>query len=68
MLLTEQEVAKKIRKSVSWLQHMRQTGGGPPYLKIGSSVRYPDDGLDEWLRAQLRTRVWEFDDSRGARP
>jgi len=61
MLRTEQEVAEKIRKSLSWLQHTRQTGGGPPYLKIGHAVRYRDQDVDAWLEAQLRQRVWEFD-------
>jgi predicted DNA-binding transcriptional regulator AlpA len=55
MLRTEQEVAEKIRKSLSWLQHMRQTGGGPPYLKIGHAVRYRDEDVDAWLEAQVRT-------------
>jgi predicted DNA-binding transcriptional regulator AlpA len=60
-LRTEQEVAKKIKKSMSWLQHVRQTGEGPPYLKIGSSVRYRDEDVDAWLAGLTRTKVWEFD-------
>jgi predicted DNA-binding transcriptional regulator AlpA len=63
MLRTEQEVAERIRKSLSWLQHVRQTGEGPPYLKIGHAVRYRDDDVDAWLGQQLRRKVWEFDDS-----
>jgi predicted DNA-binding transcriptional regulator AlpA len=57
----EQEVADKIRKSLSWLQHARQTGEGPPYLKIGHAVRYRDEDVDAWLETQLRQKVWEFD-------
>jgi predicted DNA-binding transcriptional regulator AlpA len=61
MLRTEKEIAERIRKSLSWLQHMRQTGEGPPYLKLGNSVRYEDEEVDAWLARQKRTRVWEFD-------
>ncbi len=68
MLRTEQEVADKIRKSLSWLQHMRQTGGGPPYLKIGHAVRYRDEDVDAWLESQLRRKVWEFDNDDAFEP
>ena len=64
MLRTETEVAEKIRKSLSWLQHMRQTGGGPRYLKIGHAVRYRDEDVDAWLEQQLRQKVWQFDDKK----
>jgi hypothetical protein len=68
MLRTEQEIAEKIRKSLSWLQHMRQTGGGPPYLKIGHAVRYRDEDVDAWLAGLERNRVWEFDNNDGFEP
>jgi len=61
MLRTEKEIAVRIRKSLSWLQHMRQTGEGPPYLKLGNSVRYEDEEVDAWLARKKRTRVWAFD-------
>jgi predicted DNA-binding transcriptional regulator AlpA len=61
MLLTEREVAERIRKSLSWLQHMRQTGGGPLYLKLGHAVRYRNEDVDAWLEQQVRRKVWEFD-------
>ena len=44
---------------------MRQTGEGPPYLKIGHAVRYRDEDVDAWLEQQLRQKVWEFDKSAG---
>ena len=68
MLLTEQEVAERIRKSLNWLQHARQTGVGPPYLKIGHAVRYRDEDVDAWLEAQLRQKVWEFDNDDASEP
>jgi predicted DNA-binding transcriptional regulator AlpA len=60
MLLISKEVAERIRKSVSWLNHARQTGTGPRYLKIGHQVRYRSEDVDAWLEEQARTRVWEF--------
>jgi predicted DNA-binding transcriptional regulator AlpA len=62
MLLTERDVAGILRKSLSYVQHLRSEGGGPRYLKIGASVRYRQDDVDSWLADLARTRVWEFDD------
>lgn len=43
-LLTEQEVAVLVRKSVHWLRRKRWEGGPDsiPYRKIGASVRYSE--------------------------
>lgn len=60
-LLDTEETAAKIRKSVSWLNHARQTGSGPRYLKLGHTVRYRDEDVDAWLAKQARTRIWDFD-------
>jgi hypothetical protein len=65
MLLTERDVAGRIRKSLSYVQHLRSEGGGPRYLKIGASVRYRPDDVDSWLAELVRTRVWEFDNGDG---
>ena len=64
MLRTSTEVAQRIRKSVSWVNHARSTGAGPRYLKIGAQVRYRDEDVDAWLEAQARNRVWEFNQER----
>jgi predicted DNA-binding transcriptional regulator AlpA len=61
MLLRDPEAAAYVGKSPSWLQHSRQTGDGPPYLKIGTSVRYRSEDLDAWLQSQVRRKVWQFD-------
>ena len=60
-LLKSEEVAAKIDKSISWLNHARQAGTGPRYLKIGHQVRYRPEDVDAWLEQQARTRIWEFD-------
>ncbi|WP_214471093.1 helix-turn-helix domain-containing protein [Mesorhizobium sp. dw_380] len=61
MLLNSEQTASRIGKSKSWLEHSRQTGAGPRYLKIGHQVRYRPEDIDGWLEQQARTRVWQFD-------
>jgi len=60
VLLISKEVAARIRKSESWLNHARQTGTGPRYLKIGGQVRYRPEDVEIWLEQQARVRVWDF--------
>ncbi len=50
-LLTEHEVAAIIRKSVHWLRRKRWEGGieSIPYRKLGSSVRYAEADVLNWL-------------------
>ncbi|NNH67831.1 helix-turn-helix transcriptional regulator [Rhizobium laguerreae] len=38
--------------SVSTLNKLRLTGGGPTYVKIGKSVVYLISDLDAWLEAK----------------
>lgn len=56
-LLTESQVAERLRLSRRTLQGFRGRGEGPPYVKLGSGrcapVRYPEDLLNEYLRAQV---------------
>lgn len=55
-LLTTEEVAAKLRVSISSVVGWRtsQKRGGPPWIKIGHSVRYDAEKLDEWLKEQSR--------------
>ena len=36
------------------LEKLRQTGGGPIYLKVGRSVLYAQSDLDTWLQQRRR--------------
>jgi hypothetical protein len=63
---TRKEAAAKLRKSVSWLDHSRGDGSGPPFYQIGSTILYDEDDLDRWVDAQKRTRTWEFDKGKAA--
>jgi hypothetical protein len=40
--------------SVSWLAKARMRGDGPPYVKLGRSIRYSDNALLLWMRAHQR--------------
>ena len=46
--------------SESWLAKARMRGDGPPYLKPGHSVRYPEIPLLRWIRARLRLSTSEL--------
>ena len=49
--LTEHEAAELTGYSRSWFQRKRWEGGGPPFRKIGSTIRYPADELANWLNS-----------------
>lgn len=49
-LMTTQQAAAYLQVSVSWLQDQRWLQKGPPYIKLGRSVRYDVEELRAWLR------------------
>jgi predicted DNA-binding transcriptional regulator AlpA len=48
-LLIEAETAKYIAMSRPWLRLGRMKGTGPPYIRIGRTIRYDIRDLDNWL-------------------
>ncbi len=49
--LTERDAASYVCMSRFFLRQHRQTGrGGPPYVRLGRSVRYRVVDLEAWLR------------------
>jgi hypothetical protein len=46
--------ARVLGVSPSFLNKERITGGGPPFVKFGSAVRYHMPSLHEWAAAQTR--------------
>jgi hypothetical protein len=53
-MLTEQEAAKFIRVTVHALRAWRwRKEPGPPYLKLGSCVRYRQQDLEKYLESRL---------------
>ena len=53
-LLTPKEAAEFLRVSLSWLAKARMRGDGPPFIKVGRSVRYSETALNQWMRGQQR--------------
>lgn len=54
VLMTEQQVAERQKRSVKTLQNQRLTGTGIPFLKLGRSVRYALSDVTEWEAAHRR--------------
>ena len=53
-LLKEHAVADRLGLSVWTLRKYRSEGGGPRFVKIGSSVRYTEDDIAEYIRQNTR--------------
>lgn len=51
-LLTSAQVAELLQVSLRTVERMRATGTGPPWLKIGKSVRYRRKAVLKWLAEQ----------------
>jgi predicted DNA-binding transcriptional regulator AlpA len=50
-LLTQRETARILKKSEAWLERSRWDGTGPPFKKIGRSVRYVEAELFAWTES-----------------
>ena len=50
--LTEEETAVIVGLAVSTLRSKRVRGGGPPFLRLGSSIRYRRRDLLDWMEQQ----------------
>ena len=53
-LLTAKEAGMYLKVSLSWLAKARMRGDGPPYIRIGRSVRYTKATLVHWMNSQQR--------------
>lgn len=55
-------------RSVSWLQKVRTTGGGPPFIKGNRRVSYFPSKLREWMAAQEVGSTSEADEQKKQPP
>ncbi len=53
-LHTDREAADYLKMSQSYLAHLRVSGSGPDYVKLGRAVRYSRESLDRWLNSKTR--------------
>jgi excisionase family DNA binding protein len=58
-LLSPKEAAKLLKVSTSWLAKARMSGDGPPYIRIGRSIRYSEAALLQWLKSRQRLSTSE---------
>jgi predicted DNA-binding transcriptional regulator AlpA len=58
-LLPPNDAANFLRVSVSFLAKARMRGDGPPYVKLGRSVRYRESDLVHWMKSRLRLSTSE---------
>jgi predicted DNA-binding transcriptional regulator AlpA len=58
-LLTSRDAAAFLRLSESWLAKARMRGDGPPFLKIGRSIRYGEGALVQWMKCHQRLSTSE---------
>jgi predicted DNA-binding transcriptional regulator AlpA len=58
-LLTPKEAAHLLRVSLSWLAKSRMRGDGPPYIRIGRSIRYSEADLIQWMKSRRRLSTSE---------
>ena len=49
---TAEEAAKFLRVSTSWLAKARGQRKGPPYVKLGRSIRYLKSALIQWMQSK----------------
>ena len=49
--LTPKEAAGYMRKSKSYLDKLRVSGGGPLFIKTGNRILYRIGCLDDWMQA-----------------
>jgi excisionase family DNA binding protein len=52
-LLDTAKAAERLCISPSTLEKLRVYGGGARYLKLGRTVRYRAEDLDQWLESRL---------------
>lgn len=59
MLLTPKEAAVLLKVSLSWLAKARMRGDGPPFMRIGRSIRYTEAALLQWMKSRQRLSTSE---------
>ena len=58
-LLTEKELAARLRLSPSWLAKARMRGDGPPYHQFGRAIRYHEGRAKQWMNSRVRRSTSE---------
>lgn len=59
VLLTPKEAAQVLKVSLSWLAKARMRGDGPPFIRVGRSIRYSEAALLQWMKSRQRLSTSE---------
>ena len=59
-LMTPNDAATVLKVSLSWLAKARMRGDGPPYIRVGRSIRYADVALMQWMKSRQRSSTSEL--------
>jgi predicted DNA-binding transcriptional regulator AlpA len=59
LLNTPKEAARLLKVSLSWLAKARMRGDGPPFMRIGRSIRYSEAALLQWMKSRQRLSTSE---------
>jgi hypothetical protein len=54
ILLNPKQAGVRLGWAVSTLAKKRIFGGGPPFVRLGRSVRYPEDALTAFIESHRR--------------
>jgi predicted DNA-binding transcriptional regulator AlpA len=55
-LLTVEELADQLRKSVAAIHTMRYRGDSPPAVRIGKRIYFPVGGVEAWIADHAEQR------------
>jgi hypothetical protein len=58
-LMTPKDAANVLKVSLSWLAKARMRGDGPPYIRVGRSIRYAEAALIQWMKSKQRSSTSE---------
>jgi predicted DNA-binding transcriptional regulator AlpA len=59
VLHTPKDAARLLKVSLSWLAKARMRGDGPPYIRVGRSIRYAEAALVQWMKSRQRLSTSE---------
>jgi predicted DNA-binding transcriptional regulator AlpA len=59
LLNAPKEAARLLKVSLSWLAKARMRGDGPPFMRIGRSIRYSEAALLQWMKSRQRLSTSE---------
>ena len=53
-ILTRNEMARLLKVTRNFLDHLSSRGDGPPFYRIGRAVRYDKTVVEAWLARQVQ--------------